>query len=90
LQEIALIVRSSAQLERAKGAVELLAKPFRVLDERVDTVSGHIHIMTMHLAKGLEFRAVCVMACDDEVLPLQDRVENVSDEGDLEDVYATG
>ena len=29
----------------------------------------------MHLAKGLEFRAVVVMACDDEVIPLQERVE---------------
>ena len=43
----------------------------------------------MHLAKGLEFRAVVVMACDDEVLPLQERVENISDESDLEEVYNT-
>jgi len=41
------------------------------------------------LAKGLEFRAVVVMACDDEVLPLQDRIETVSDESDLEEVYNT-
>ena len=31
----------------------------------------------MHLAKGLEFRAVVVMACDDEIIPLQDRIETV-------------
>ena len=43
----------------------------------------------MHLAKGLEFRAVVVMACDDEVLPLQSRVEAVSDESDLQEVYDT-
>jgi len=43
----------------------------------------------MHLAKGLEFRAVAVMACDDEVLPLQERIETVTDESDLEDVYNT-
>jgi superfamily I DNA/RNA helicase len=43
----------------------------------------------MHLAKGLEFRAVAVMACDDEVVPLQERIENVADEADLEDVYDT-
>jgi superfamily I DNA/RNA helicase len=29
----------------------------------------------MHLAKGLEFRTVAVMACDDEVIPLQERIE---------------
>jgi superfamily I DNA/RNA helicase len=43
----------------------------------------------MHLAKGLEFRAVAVMACDDEVIPLQERIANVADEADLEDVYNT-
>jgi len=43
----------------------------------------------MHLAKGLEFRAVAVMACDDEILPLQERIETVSDTSDLEEVYNT-
>jgi hypothetical protein len=31
----------------------------------------------MHLAKGLEFRSVAVMACDKEIIPLQERIENV-------------
>ena len=43
----------------------------------------------MHLAKGLEFRAVAVAACDDEVLPWQTRIENVGDQADLDEVYAT-
>ena len=43
----------------------------------------------MHLAKGLEFKAVAVMACDDEVLPLQSRIESVADEVELDDVYET-
>ncbi len=43
----------------------------------------------MKLAKGLEFRAVAVMACDDEVLPLQERIEAVGDDGDLEETYNT-
>jgi hypothetical protein len=29
------------------------------------------------------------MACDDEVLPLQERIEAVGDDADLEDVYNT-
>ncbi|MGK7889531.1 MAG: 3'-5' exonuclease, partial [Leptolyngbyaceae cyanobacterium] len=37
----------------------------------------------------LEFRAVAVMACDDEVIPLQDRIETITDEADLEEVYKT-
>jgi hypothetical protein len=54
-----------------------LAGPFTVLDEHVETASGTVSISTMHLAKGLEFRAVVVMACDDEVIPLQERIETV-------------
>ncbi len=46
-------------------------------------------IGTMHLAKGLEFKAVTVMACDDEVLPLQSRIEAAADEIELEDLYET-
>jgi superfamily I DNA/RNA helicase len=43
----------------------------------------------MHLAKGLEFRAVAVMACDDEIIPLQARIESVADSADLEEIYNT-
>ena len=43
----------------------------------------------MHLAKGLEFRAVAFMACDDEAIPLQERIETVADDADLEEVYNT-
>lgn len=43
----------------------------------------------MHLAKSLEFRAVAVMACDDETIPLQERIESVGDDADLQDVYET-
>ena len=43
----------------------------------------------MHLAKGLEFRSVAVMACDDEIVPLQSRIESVTDDSDLEEVYNT-
>ena len=42
-----------------------------------------------HLVKGLEFRAVAAIACDDEVIPLQERVESVVDASDLEEVYET-
>jgi len=41
----------------------------------------------MHVAKGLEFRAVAVMACDDEIIPSQERIENVADDADLEEIY---
>ena len=50
---------------------------------------GYASLCTMHLAKGLEFRAVAVLACDDEVIPLQARIESVADNADLEEVYNT-
>lgn len=87
--EIGLFVRSPAQLDRARAALQAAGLPFKVLDEHVETASGHAAICTMHLAKGLEFRAVVVMACDDVVLPLQERIETVGDEGDLQEVYDT-
>jgi superfamily I DNA/RNA helicase len=43
----------------------------------------------MHLAKGLEFQAVAVMACDEEVLPSSARIAAGGDEADLEEVYDT-
>ncbi|MEZ5885285.1 MAG: 3'-5' exonuclease [Paracoccaceae bacterium] len=43
----------------------------------------------MHFAKGLEFRSVVVMACDDDVIPQSERIESVADDADLEDVYNT-
>ena len=87
--EFGIFVRSAAQLQRAQAAVNAAGLAFRILDEHVETASGQVSICTMHLAKGLEFRAVVVMACDDEVIPLQERIETVGDDADLQEVYDT-
>lgn len=87
--EFGVFVRSEAQVDRASQAVAAAGLPFKVLDEHVDTESGYVSIGTMHLAKGLEFRAVVVMACDDEVIPLQERIETVGDDADLQEAYDT-
>ncbi len=87
--EFGLFVRSAAQLDRAIAAAKAAGMPFKILDEHVETASGHVSISTMHLAKGLEFRAVAVMACDDEIIPLQERIETVGDDADLQEVYDT-
>ena len=87
--EIGIFVRSAAEIERARAAVEKAGVSFRILDEKLGATSGYASISTMHMAKGLEFRAVAVMACDDEVIPLQERIESIADEADLEEVYNT-
>ena len=87
--EISVFVRSMDQIKRAVTAVKRSRVPYSILDEDVDAEGGCLTIGTMHLAKGLEFRAVAVMACDSEVIPLQSRVESIADEADLEEVYNT-
>lgn len=87
--ELAIFVRSDKELTRGESAARAAGLQFKVLDEHVETTSGSLSICTMHLAKGLEFKAVAVMACDDEVIPSQERIEGVGDEADLADVYAT-
>ncbi len=85
--EIGVFVRSAAELPRASAAVEKAGLPFKILDEKIDFVAEHVSVSTMHFAKGLEFRVVVLMACDDEVIPLQERIETVAEDSDLEEVY---
>ncbi len=87
--EMGVFVRSPAQLDRARHAVELAGLQYFELDGRAEARTGHISLCLMHLAKGLEFRAVAVMACDDEVIPSQERIASISDSADLEEVYNT-
>src|ERR1051325_1892353 len=54
--EMGVFVRSTEQLARAEQALKNSRLPYRVLDDRVETLSGSASIATMHLAKGLEFR----------------------------------
>jgi superfamily I DNA/RNA helicase len=87
--EVGVFVRSTAELARAERAVKSAGLRFKVLDENVETTGGYASITTMHLAKGLEFRAVAVKACDDEIIPSQSRIETVADDADLQEIYDT-
>ena len=87
--EIGVIVRSSNELDRAETALKKADVPYKQLDSYIQLVHGSAALCTMHLAKGLEFKAVVVMACDDEVIPSQERIEGVADNADLEEVYDT-
>ncbi len=87
--EVGVFVRSRDQMDRAISVANCADLPFVVLDDQDEMVDGCATIGTMHLAKGLEFRAVAVVACDAEVIPLQSRVEEITDEADLDEVYNT-
>ncbi len=87
--EIGVFVRSPSQLDRARSAVRDAEITLDVLDENGRKRNDAVAIGTMHLAKGLEYRAVAVMACDDDAVPRQERIENVAEDSDLEEVYET-
>jgi hypothetical protein len=87
--EIGVFVRDHHQLDRARAAVHAAGQTPFVLSARDEESGNRVSVGTMHLAKGLEFKAVAVMACDEEVLPLQARVAAVADEVELDDVYET-
>ena len=88
-REIGVFVRSVEHLPRARAAVEAAGLEPLELKESFDTRTGRVSVCTMHLAKGLEFRAVVVMACDDDIIPLQERIEAIADDADLEEIYNT-
>ncbi len=75
--EIGMFVRTPELVGRARAALEGL-----VGGDRITSAS-------MHLAKGLEFRAVVVMACDEGILPLDERVADAADEAELDEIYET-
>ncbi|MCT8972482.1 3'-5' exonuclease [Microbaculum marinisediminis] len=75
--EIGIFVRLPELVPRASAAIASL------------TDGALITVANMHLAKGLEFRAVVVMACDEGVLPWDSRVADAADEAELDDIYET-
>lgn len=85
--EIGIFVRTHDQLARARAAVKAAGQSQLELSERYEPPQGRIAMGTMHLAKGLEYRAGIVMACDDDLLPLEERLSNVADEAELEEAY---
>ncbi len=75
--EIGLFVRTQQLVARARSAIAGLS------------AAEEIVTAPMSLAKGLEFRAVVVMACDEGTLPLDERVADAADEAELDDIYET-
>lgn len=75
-ETLAVLVRSNAELSRAKMARDH---------------SGHDDVLLslMHDAKGREFRGVAVMACNADVIPNEDRLLGATDERELREIFDT-
>ncbi len=87
--EIGVFVRSEAELPRALGPVRLAGLESARFGGQGELPEGAVAVGTMHDAKGLEFRAVAVVACDEDVVPLLSRMESVTDPADLQVTYET-
>lgn len=87
--EIGLFVRTRDQMPRARAPAEAAGITWLELSERDQDPAGSVAIGAMQLAKGLEFKAVAVLACDDGVLPLQTRLEAAADETEMDEVHET-
>ena len=75
--EIGILARSEGQFSRSRSAIAAAQ------------LSNDVRIATMHDAKGLEFRAVAVMACDEDVLPDPVRLAAIGDIAELETAFET-
>jgi hypothetical protein len=88
-REFGVFVRSPLEIPRAQQALELASIPYEQLQPSAMRLGSKATLSTMHLAKGLEFRAVVVMACDEDVIPNAERIKALTDDSDLEEVVAT-
>ena len=86
--EIGIFCRSNDEIARAAKVAEA-ADIATISALNAAPSSEAVLVGTMHLAKGLEFRAVILIACDEGILPLDARIADVADEFELDEVVAT-
>ncbi len=82
--EIAIFFRDEAQRPRALAAIHVSG--YR---DTLAKGSTEIRLGTMEEAKGLEYRAVAVIACDSAILPSPARLAEAGFISGMEDVYET-
>lgn len=86
---LGIFVRSIDELSRAKAAATEAGFEYAVLDDNMFQGTNRIAISTMHLAKGLEFQSVAVMALDEDIIPSAKRIASLADQSDIEDAFNT-
>ena len=53
------------------------------------TIGENIHLLTMHDAKGLEFKSVAIIGCEEGILPSEARLIKARDEAEIDEIMAT-
>jgi superfamily I DNA/RNA helicase len=80
-EEVAIFARTSRLLEeRVEPALEILGIPANVIGANRRDKGGGIAIGSLHSAKGLEFRAVAIVACDVDIIPHLSALASADDE----------
>jgi hypothetical protein len=87
--EIGVLVRSTAEYARAVAALDLAGLGHADLARSSPPNRDKATLATMHEAKGTEFRAIAVMACDAAVIPSEARLLGARDEATLDEIFAT-
>ena len=91
--EIAIFVREHLMLGRVRKLVAVLGVEISELSQSGESSftfqKEKINIGTMHQAKGMEFKSVLVMGCNDDCLPLESRVDNARDVDELNSIIET-
>lgn len=87
--EVGVFVRHEGLLHRAHAALAHAGLEGAVLDGAASPPEGRVAVATMHRAKGLEYRAVAAIACDEDALPLAGRLAAASDMNELQEVHET-
>lgn len=82
-RDIAIFCRSDNRLkERAEPALQQCGLTGHYLSDDASLPDAHISLGSMHRAKGLEFKIVIVMGCDDAMLPRASVLSEMVDEAD--------
>ena len=84
---VGVFVRGDGELERAENAIARAGATSVGVGDQSALAKGRITAATMHQAKGLEFRVVAVMACDENVIPNPDRLAGAADMAAMEEAH---
>lgn len=91
--EIGIFFRDESQIGHVGQIVELAGLKATDLSKSGEAdftfVSDQVCVGTMHFAKGLEFRAVMIVGCNDDMLPFEARVDRARDVDELQAIIET-
>ena len=88
-REIAVFARTADAVKSVRDALHKAAIPYEELDRDTDIAAAQgVCLGTMHRAKGLEFKAVLVIRCDDGSFPPASLLARTKDAADRDAIVA--